>query len=78
MTVERAAPQTFRGFWHGSPLGPYQLLCLHSFVAHGHRVEVFTYDRDLAVRIFEQRQAVRGCPLTVDSWYETAVMRAVR
>jgi hypothetical protein len=41
--------QTFRGFWHGSPLGPYQLLCLRSFVTHGHRVEVFSYDRGLAV-----------------------------
>jgi hypothetical protein len=40
----RVAPEIFRGFWHGSPIGPYQLLCLRSFVRHGHRVEVFTYD----------------------------------
>jgi hypothetical protein len=42
-------PQTVRGFWHGSTLGPYQLLCLRSFVDRGHRVEVFTYDPDLGV-----------------------------
>jgi hypothetical protein len=40
-------PQTVRGFWHGSKLGPYQLLCLRSFVDHGHKVEVFTYEDDL-------------------------------
>ena len=51
MTAARksSAAQTFRGFWHGSALGPYQLLCLRSFVANGHRVEVFSYDRDLTV-----------------------------
>lgn len=43
------ARQTFRGFWHGCELGPYQLLCLRSFVTHGHQVEVFSYDRGLSV-----------------------------
>jgi hypothetical protein len=39
-----AAPQTVRTFWHGGPIGPYQLLCLRSFVDRGHRVEVFSFE----------------------------------
>jgi mannosyltransferase OCH1-like enzyme len=38
--------EVIRSFWHGPPLHPYLLLCLHSFVARGHPVEVFTYERD--------------------------------
>lgn len=37
-------PTTFRTFWHGRPLGPYQLIGLKSFVDRGHRVELFTYE----------------------------------
>lgn len=36
-------------FWHGEPLGPYQLLCLRSFVDSGHHVTVFTYDPNLVM-----------------------------
>jgi hypothetical protein len=36
--------QIFRTFWHGAPLSQYQVLCLRSFVARGHRVELFSYD----------------------------------
>lgn len=39
-----AAPRTVRTFWHGGPIGPYQLLCLRSFVDRGHRVEVFSFE----------------------------------
>jgi hypothetical protein len=39
-----AAPQTLRTFWHGGPIGPYQLLCLRSFAGRGHRVEVFSFE----------------------------------
>lgn len=42
-------PQTLRTFWHGETIGPYQLMCLKSFAASGHRVEVFSYNRDLNV-----------------------------
>lgn len=42
-----ADPQTVRTFWHGEAIGPYQLMCLKSFAASGHRVEVFSYNRDL-------------------------------
>lgn len=42
-------PETVRCFWHGSPLGPYQLMGMRSFVDHGHRVELFTYDTAIAV-----------------------------
>jgi hypothetical protein len=39
----------FRGFWHGSGLSPYELLCLKTFVNRGHRFELFTYDEGIAV-----------------------------
>jgi Glycosyltransferase sugar-binding region containing DXD motif len=37
-------PSTVRCFWHGSSLGPYQLVGLRSFVDRGHQVEIYTYD----------------------------------
>ena len=39
-------PDTVRSFWHGAPLNPYLLLCLHSFVRQRCRVEVFSYAPD--------------------------------
>ena len=42
-------PQTLRTFWNGDSITPYQLLCLRSFVDHGHRVEVFSYNLKLIV-----------------------------
>lgn len=42
-------PQTLRTFWHGETIGPYQLMCLKSFAVSGHRVEVFSYNRNLNV-----------------------------
>jgi hypothetical protein len=44
-----AARSTFRSFWHGAPVGPYQLVCLASFVQRGYQVELFSYDRSLEV-----------------------------
>lgn len=44
-----AEPQTLKTFWHGDTIGPYQLMCLKSFAASGHRVEVFSYNRALNV-----------------------------
>ena len=41
--------ETVRTFWHGSSLGPYQLLGPRSFVDRGHRVELFTYDSQITV-----------------------------
>lgn len=46
---QAVAPQTVRTFWHGEAINPYQLMCLKSFAAAGHRVEVFSYNRDLSV-----------------------------
>jgi hypothetical protein len=40
---------TIRCFWHGSPLGPYQLVGLRSFVDWGHQIELYTYDSAIAV-----------------------------
>jgi hypothetical protein len=42
-------PETLRSFWHGRSLGPYQLVGLRSFVDRGHRVELYTYDPEIAV-----------------------------
>ena len=41
--------ETVRFFWHGSQLGPYQLMGMRSFVDLGHFVELFTYDPAIAV-----------------------------
>jgi hypothetical protein len=48
--------ETLRAFWHGSPLGPYQLLGLRSFVDHGHRIELFTYDERISVPDWIERR----------------------
>ena len=34
----------FQTFWHGSPLSPYQQLCLKSFVDHGHELTLYSYN----------------------------------
>ena len=34
---------TFRTFWNEGKLSPYEELCLRSFVAHGHRVILYSY-----------------------------------
>jgi hypothetical protein len=50
MTAESSNEgQIFRTFWHGGPLSQYQIFCLRSFVARGHRIEVFSYEDGLAV-----------------------------
>jgi hypothetical protein len=41
--------QAVRTFWQGESMGPYQLLCLRSFVDRGHRVEVYTNNGALAL-----------------------------
>jgi hypothetical protein len=38
--------EAIRSFWHGPPLNPYLLLCLHSFAERGYPVEIFTYEGD--------------------------------
>jgi hypothetical protein len=47
--AKAVAPQTIRTFWHGEAINPYQLMCLKSFAAAGHRIEVYSYGRDLNV-----------------------------
>jgi hypothetical protein len=42
-------PETFRCFWHGRSLGPYQLVGLRSFVDRGHQIELYTYDNEIGV-----------------------------
>lgn len=41
-------PQVFQTFWWKGALSPYEVACLRSFIAHGHAVELFTYDESLA------------------------------
>jgi glycosyltransferase involved in cell wall biosynthesis len=48
--------ETIRTFWHGGPLGPYRLVGLRSFVDRGHRVELFTYDPEIAVPDWLERR----------------------
>jgi hypothetical protein len=33
-----------QGFWHGAPLAPLHHACLSSFVANGHRFDLYSYD----------------------------------
>lgn len=44
-----------RMFWHGTALSAYERLSIASFLKHGHRVEVFSYNElslpDGAVRV---------------------------
>lgn len=48
--------ETIRTFWHGGPLGAYRLVGLRSFVDRGHRVELFTYDPEIAVPDWLERR----------------------
>ena len=36
---------TVRSFWFGEALSPIEHLCLKSFLAHGHRVHLYTYEK---------------------------------
>src|SRR5919199_4974204 len=58
-TSPSSGPATFRGFWHGSQLGPHQLFGLRSFVAQGHGVELFTYDAAIDVPDWIERRDAR-------------------
>lgn len=40
---------TFQTFWWGARLTPYENVCLKSFVDHGHRVDLYTFDSGLEV-----------------------------
>jgi mannosyltransferase OCH1-like enzyme len=58
-----AAPQVVQTFWHGDVIGPYQLVCLRSFVDRGHQVEVFSYDPHLSLPGWiERRNAAEILP----------------
>jgi hypothetical protein len=45
----RLTQHRFQSFWYGDALSPYELLCLKSFVDHGHAVDLYTYDVQLVV-----------------------------
>lgn len=37
-------PQLFSSFWYGQALTPYEVLCIKSFLNHGHKFRLYTYD----------------------------------
>lgn len=37
--------QTIRSFWIGRRLSPVELLCLNSFLYHGHKFELYSYEK---------------------------------
>ena len=45
----------FRSFWFGGDLSPVEHLCLKSFIAHGHRFQLYAYE--------EVGNVPRGCEL---------------
>lgn len=68
--------ETLRTFWHGSQLGPYELLGLRSFVDHGHRIELFTYDDTITVPDWiERRDANEIWPTHHVMHYQTELGR---
>lgn len=42
-------PHTFQSFWSGPPLSLYERLCLKSFLDHGHRFALYSFDASIAV-----------------------------
>ena len=41
--------ESFKTFWHGEALSPYEILSLVSFLRNGLSVELYSYDGDLTV-----------------------------
>ena len=37
----------FQSFWAGKSLGPYEMLCLRSFIDHGHSLDLYTFETNL-------------------------------
>jgi len=38
-----------QSFWYGDQLSPYEILCIRSFLAHGHAFDLYSYSSDLSV-----------------------------
>jgi hypothetical protein len=36
-----------RSFWYGDELSPYEVMCIRSFLAHGHDFDLYSYSPDL-------------------------------
>ena len=47
--IENSSSHTFQTFWWGDALSPYEKACLKSFVDHGHRVHLYTFEPRLDV-----------------------------
>ena len=41
----------FQSFWAGKTLTPYELLCLRSFIDHGHTFDLYTFESNLDVPV---------------------------
>jgi len=40
---------SFQTFWHGAKIPTHVALCMKSFILHGHKFHVFTYDENIAL-----------------------------
>jgi hypothetical protein len=49
MPLKDSSPHIFQAFWWGKTLSPYEMLCLRSFVDHGHQVHLYTFESQLDV-----------------------------
>jgi hypothetical protein len=47
--VENTSLHTFQTFWWGDALSPYEAFCLKSFIDHGHKIDLYTFDPNLSV-----------------------------
>lgn len=57
------ATEVFNTFWHGRRLMPLEIACMRSFIDHGHRLRVFTYDDFELPKGVENIDARRILPL---------------
>jgi hypothetical protein len=47
--TENSSSHTFQTFWWGDALSPYEMFCLKSFIDHGHKVHLYTFEPQLDV-----------------------------
>ncbi len=40
-----------QSFWHGDQLSPYEIMCIRSFLHHGHAFDLYSYASDLNVPV---------------------------
>jgi len=69
--TERNSKATlFQGFWHGPALGPLRQACLASFIAQGHRFDLYTYAPVAVPSGINLRNAAEIIPLSDVFYYD--------